>query len=112
MSIGYFYEVYEDYNGSIYLAILNPKRQCVVFNNSYGNKNNNLINDLNQLYFANDWRHIFTTNTPHEKYRKIIKNDNAWLIATNTEILWDSMGPSGEFIFVRNKEKIQWEYDE
>jgi hypothetical protein len=114
MGIGYAYEVFEDFNGQIHLAILDLRLNCVCYQNDYAKRKKDLVNDLNRLYFTNDFTHVESIDNPGDRYKRIIdkKHTRAWVIATNKEIFWEAMNRSGKNIIEKYKSDIAWEYDD
>jgi len=102
------WQAIEDFNGHLYLAILNQNQECIWFKSNYERKPGLLIR---HIWLCEDTKFIPACDSeenPNEKYQKLISRDSTgqWIIADSDEIYWDNMHKVAEKEFKNNK--IHW----
>ena len=104
------WQAIEDFNGHLYLAILNENQECIWLKSNYERTPGKLVK---HIYFCVETKLIPAQDSDEEpdvKYQKLISRDQTgqWLIADQHEIYWENMHKVAEKEFKNNK--IKWEY--
>ena len=100
------WQAIEDFNGHLYLAILNENDECIWFRSKYERIHGVLINHINNI---DTLLEIDSEDNPNEKYQKLIARDISgwWLVADPSEIYWDTMQHAAlrEFSLLKKRNK-------
>lgn len=111
----YHFECYEDFNGHIYLAILDNQNKCVCFQKNCEKFFEDMIADLNKLMSADiiDQFAEHAITNPQIEYDKFVKprDGKAWIVADKDFIYWDSMEQAALNLFKRYENSIYWDYE-
>ena len=107
------WQAIEDFNGHLYLAILNSNQECICFKSHYERTPGRLIEDINHIDLCVISELCdMTHDNPNDLYQKLTSKDSTgwWIIADPYEIYWDNMHRIAEKEFKNNKHKIEWTY--
>lgn len=99
------FQAIEDFNGHLYLAILNEAEECIWFKSNYERTPGKLSEHINFYVDTNACPSCVSEDNPDHKYQKLISRDSAgqWTVADSHEIYWENMHKIAEKEFKNNK---------